>query len=633
MQKLRLALIFLSLVPVICFSETDIYAQLHASADDCGDCHYSGSQESQECTSCSNLTHVRCEIGGEQVVFTGPYVTGEQPYGICEVCHTETDYHNNTGDGVSHYNGGDCLPCHRHQDPAGAGNMFAPEVTGPQSHNTHFQGKKGPQLQGCYYPQGCHTRDDPYFNFGPAPGQDLASTNMCDYCHSPGGPFNGVGDLDPGNPDSLAFGAKLNWLEGVYTVDGTALKAGKEQWCSGCHDRQLGVPGSESEIPVGQGKIAPGVVGDHVTYGYWLSGHGQNWSGGGRVYCDGCHDFELRHLDNKQRTYEAALDNYQAGYRLRGEMKIPRDENDPAETSFSLCMDLCHDEHDSVFSPALWANTHFRIESDKTEQLHEVHLTGAGGVMNWWDSDWSLDFVGNLTEDLDSSMSCPACHNVHGSPSPVMIRHGELTSTPGTEDKVPGLDFFWDGISSPSQPLGDPVTELMDSRRGWIRIDALDPASTAWDANGICKAAHCHPALSSAYVRIPGGYEEIVEMEIWTSDWEGNPKDAFFPSDEIRYNLRFVLTGAWDVGQWWVQTGLSGGYSEAGDGWQDEVSYAMYVPRSETVLHTDSNIPGNATPGDAHYYMDLYMGDHAPPDATVYDHETRNIPFVVLPLP
>ncbi|MEW5802887.1 MAG: hypothetical protein AB1847_12380 [bacterium] len=34
---------------------------------------------------------------------------------------------------------------------------------------------------------------------------------------------------------------------------------------------------------------------------------------------------------------------------------------------------------------------------------------------------------------VDSRISCPACHNVHGSPNPVMIRHGELISTPATQ--------------------------------------------------------------------------------------------------------------------------------------------------------------------------------------------------------
>ncbi|MEW5800664.1 MAG: hypothetical protein AB1847_01035 [bacterium] len=44
---------------------------------------------------------------------------------------------------------------------------------------------------------------------------------------------------------------------------------------------------------------------------------------------------------------------------------------------------------------------------------------------------------------IDSRISCPACHNVHGSPNPAMIRHGELISTPGTGDKSPALSFRW----------------------------------------------------------------------------------------------------------------------------------------------------------------------------------------------
>ncbi|MEW6378686.1 MAG: hypothetical protein AB1611_03640 [bacterium] len=44
---------------------------------------------------------------------------------------------------------------------------------------------------------------------------------------------------------------------------------------------------------------------------------------------------------------------------------------------------------------------------------------------------------------MDSRISCPACHNVHGSSDPAMIRHGELISTPGTQDKSPALSFRW----------------------------------------------------------------------------------------------------------------------------------------------------------------------------------------------
>ncbi|MEW5800471.1 MAG: chitobiase/beta-hexosaminidase C-terminal domain-containing protein [bacterium] len=44
---------------------------------------------------------------------------------------------------------------------------------------------------------------------------------------------------------------------------------------------------------------------------------------------------------------------------------------------------------------------------------------------------------------VESLISCPACHNVHGSPNPAMIRHGELISTPGSSDKVPALHYRW----------------------------------------------------------------------------------------------------------------------------------------------------------------------------------------------
>ncbi|MEW6378760.1 MAG: Ig-like domain-containing protein [bacterium] len=89
---------------------------------------------------------------------------------------------------------------------------------------------------------------------------------------------------------------------------------------------------------------------------------------------------------------------------------------------------------------------------------------------------------------IDSRLSCPACHNVHGAPNPVMIRHGELISTPGTEDKVPALSFRWykqDGftptIFGEESAYGDmPVL-------GGVGGGALEDT-------GVCVACHAGPS-------------------------------------------------------------------------------------------------------------------------------------------
>jgi hypothetical protein len=86
--------------------------------------------------------------------------------------------------------------------------------------------------------------------------------------------------------------------------------------------------------------------------------------------------------------------------------------------------------------------TNFRNDQHKdvmnqVTNEHIRHLRGRYPCGNGadWDSDW--DGVS------DSPQSCTGCHNVHGTPSPAMIRHGELTSTPGTFDKAPMINLAY----------------------------------------------------------------------------------------------------------------------------------------------------------------------------------------------
>jgi hypothetical protein len=194
-------------------------------------------------------------------------------------------------------------------------------------------------------------------------------------------------------------------------------------------------------VKVANGTFAPNVVGDNSTYGFYVTGH--------KINCLNCHDAIKKHIDNLQRTYDVDEDtsavnhSYCDSYRLsevgnKPAMVIPRASTDPRTSwaDFALCFD-CHNRNDLLVQP---------IPSDLTEphtnfwdseastyigNAHEYHLSFGYR----FDSDW--DHV------LDSTPSCVTCHNVHGSPSKVMIRHGELISTPGTTDKVPALNFMY----------------------------------------------------------------------------------------------------------------------------------------------------------------------------------------------
>ncbi|MEW6585534.1 MAG: cytochrome c3 family protein [Nitrospirota bacterium] len=491
--------------------------------------------------------------------------------GVCEVCHTQTEHFRNDGGAPTQNHGNlsggeadgtDCILCHSHADGFGhgggspciachghdAGYEYSPGEFSQgegtfSSHSTHTENDsddfKGPFID-C---EDCHdTNNYPYFKSGSDINGDgkytLSETNVCDACHSSSGSYNGIDDPDTG--------AKRNWYYGIY--EGTSFKTGKEKWCAGCHDENP----ANSRVD-GSGINAPNVIGRETDatpygtgYGFYKTGHGlpkyETYPASGAVgagaICTDCHDASKAHFDHEHRTYQTALDNYQAGYRLvsvaggnpnNSPMDIPKSCccgpcnrvcSDPQLTwnYYALCF-KCHDRkkilggpqysgtyHQKYYStnlrmdflnaqgtstsitattltdsgyvgdwpsgqqllmpdsshpeliyritsfdavnhtatidgdmladnPALAPGSAYQMRT--TTQGHIAHLAdrGACGGAPDWDSDWN--------GSADSPISCPACHNVHGSPSARMAQHGELISTYGSMDKVPSIDFYY----------------------------------------------------------------------------------------------------------------------------------------------------------------------------------------------
>jgi hypothetical protein len=445
-QRLRLGSIFLSILTIIALSGATS-ADFHNAAD-CSVCHYSGEHGSTECKDCPNLMHIRCMIdtpnsGPKVVAFAA--ITGANSYadgdsvhdGVCEVCHTQTLVHGNTGDGVNHFAGQDCITCHPHAQP---NEMFSViDSYGLQSHDTHIRAMRGPGFDDCTI---CHLDHTDYDLF--ADGQPLASTTACDPCHSPDGSF-------PGGVDPLwdpNIGAKANWDQGVYEPGGEMLIAGKEQWCITCHD----------DVPASSNWDGSGVDAPNVDL-YYTSGHGRP---GADVECLVCHDETFAHIDGEARTYAflgpelyspslSGVD-YAAGYRLRyvnGEvpLMIPAAiestfDNDMIllwSTGYRRCFS-CHDPLKIYsFSDEGGLETNFKY-SPPDPPLQYSHGIGelfpegnqhlAHKAMKYWDSDWDYDTGG--TWGHDSITGCPTCHNVHGaggthgSTNEPMIRDGRL---------------------------------------------------------------------------------------------------------------------------------------------------------------------------------------------------------------
>ncbi len=418
--------------------------------------------------------------GDRAVVFTAreganSFADGDAVFdGICEICHTSTTYHRNDASGdQTHYTASKCVDCHTHRSE------FAPGGGGP-GHDMHTgDSGVGPNLA-CDY---CHFTDLSSF----VDGEPFATTAVCNDCHSPDGMIDGVDDPD--------VGARTNWDEGVY-VDGL-LAAGKENWCSGCHD--LGSSVVES-VP------APPVSGNE-TWGFNASGHGID----GAIVCTDCHDTSLPHVDGLARTYTSVENNYRVGYRLSlvdGEepMDVPRlPEEGWAGTDpyldpplWDLCF-TCHDKYalfGSPTAPGLYntANMQTNFRNDASliipdgydtdiaqysvggATLKNSHYTHNGGPPHSYDTDF--DGVN------ESFGTCIACHNVHGSSYPSMIRDGILI---GHE---PSLNFSHVKYDSQYPPV--PTWSIMTSEdvTATESLGAAMRANSGPTVNGVCSFCH-----------------------------------------------------------------------------------------------------------------------------------------------
>ncbi|MBI5055212.1 MAG: cytochrome c3 family protein, partial [Nitrospirae bacterium] len=130
----------------------------------CVECHNPMSAQ-------SNLKLIRSTIRSSAVVFTAytganSFADNVAPYdGICEVCHTNTNHHQNDGiapGGQSHNDGTDCRTCHTHS----AG--FIPTATPADApHNA---------ITNCNY---CHVDAQPYTTVIP--------DSKCEQCHTAAG--------------------------------------------------------------------------------------------------------------------------------------------------------------------------------------------------------------------------------------------------------------------------------------------------------------------------------------------------------------------------------------------------------------------------------------------------------------
>lgn len=368
---------------------------------------------------------------------------------------------------------------------------YCHKVNESGSHFTHVYSEMGSHMicTNCHNANGPNTFKD---------GKSLSETTVCDTCHSPDGTFDGVNDP--------IIGARPNWENRIY--DNGNLKAGKEKWCAGCHD---------NDPSLIKGVNAPNVTGDGVDYGYYVTGHGKH----SNMMCNYCHNLSSKHIDGKKRTYSAnksymtydpVSSAYQGGYRLKDvltgydvkyPMHIPRTGHvyPPGfrqDWEFALCFE-CHNNtrlfNGGNLITGEGAETNFRENySGSWTSLHNLHTDGRNGPWGPETPQYDSDFNGTT----DSRMSCPSCHNVHGSRSPAMVRSGEL------EGKVPAFNLKYVD-NTPGSQLHFISRNLLGQSTGAGMDLSFGQGTIA--SNGICNMCHAQqtggPGPHKAYYRSP----------------------------------------------------------------------------------------------------------------------------------
>ncbi|MDH4139445.1 MAG: right-handed parallel beta-helix repeat-containing protein [Coriobacteriia bacterium] len=425
------------------------------------------------------------------------------------------------------------------------------------SHGIHLSASdaRGPGQLDCS--DDCHMSGDfPYFKSGTDADTsghiELDETTVCDECHSPGGDYDGV--------DSVygSVGAKDNWASRVY-ASATTLKAGKEKWCAGCHDGDEGTADEEPSLI--DGVYAPPVVGDEdgsyiygTGWGYYKTGHGapssevlppNGYAAGPDLDCDACHDYALTHIDGERRTHDAGTSSgaYRASYRLdlvggANPMEIPWASGVANDASRArLCYQTgCH-LYSAINNTAsqetnFWLTDGIYYNYVWRYNMHEFHL----------DFDYQLRWVSDYTSNAypgDSQISCPTCHNVHGSKYLAMTSDGELTSE--VYERRPGLRMWYRNNSisvwnpndaNPPTPEDIPLA----ASDGWI----WRPAT----ASTIC--SHCHGANQNTrdFNRTLWQSLGIAPILTWTGEAgyadDGSNPDSGSAADTFAFRVTYT---------------------------------------------------------------------------------------------
>ncbi|MHB8173911.1 MAG: CxxxxCH/CxxCH domain c-type cytochrome [Nitrospirota bacterium] len=272
-------------------------------------------------------------------------------------------------------------------------------------------------------------------------GKPLSTTTACNRCHGNG-----------------AATAKAYW--------GNTTIRSKDSWCESCHDGSSIV--NTAAGTGGTDETAPNIVGDGLTYGYDVTGHGMLPYA---IQCTECHSIKSQHIGPASFAYKASSNNYNSAFRMGAASNTVPLLGSYTSADVTLCY-ACHSQakifgmpssgkpsamhvHAPIYN-SVWA-TDFRNTSttaglyagdwdatssgDVPTNIHWNHMDDYGSTKRY-PTTYIYDSDGDGTGD--SRITCKTCHDPHGTHQPKMVYDAFAL---GTYSNPPNPNYSWVGGS------------------------------------------------------------------------------------------------------------------------------------------------------------------------------------------
>lgn len=457
----------------------------------CKSCHTYGNHQGMTCARChdthntdkTNIFMVSSNIltpssGIKTVVLTAEsgvnsYADADATFdGICEVCHTSTNYHKHDGSGGAHNNASNCITCHPHD------NGFMPSGDCTDCHNIAQDNGDGIPVGGRRAVVGEFPVANAHAHYGA-----VLDGAGCVICHDMSAHQSGyVNLIDADNIATIYHFLKPDSLHSDPDVS---------NFCQSCHDSNGATRLATPLNPFGNGNIAPNIASKFLgslqwneTYGDFCWGTEGTMRGvnshhdisnadqlfsGAKLECLNCHG---AHLVSKTSPL---ADPFNLNTNWVG-------------TGNDFCLS-CHNGGTGPASPGFPSSV-----KGPTIPLRGLESCNYGGSPWWVDYRWSNTAHGPRSKRgwtgysgaPQYNMLCLDCHDSHGSftetntlGNPYMIR-----------DIVNGTSYIDDGERYTGPWYGPPWNTYGISRTVKITITGLN---VSWGgAQGLCNVCHAN---------------------------------------------------------------------------------------------------------------------------------------------